>query len=214
MWTCTAYLLMTRTHALPTSTNILRFTYTSFVQPKQEIDYNMDTKTKTVVYEEQVEGPGFDSELYVAKRLWATGSDGTAVPMSVVYRKDLLSMNHAASGVVAATADGTTTPAVLSGGNPLLLHAYGAYGYCITPIFSTSRLSLLDRGFIFVIAHVRGGSDMGNGWYLEGKLAKKNNTFSDFIACADHLIKVNVDVVVVLGSLDAHTLPAGGIHYK
>ena len=177
-------------------TNVLRFTYTSFTQPKQVIDYNMDNRVKTVVHEERVLGPAYDSSLYVEKRLWATGVDGTAIPLSIVYRKDLLQSSAANSGQEPSGEQngGRSTPASLpgmvAGGNPLLLHAYGAYGYCLSPIFTTTRLSLLDRGFIFAIAHVRGGSDMGNGWYWEGKLGKKPNTFMDFISCAEYLIKV------------------------
>ena len=177
-------------------TNLLRFTYTSFTQPKQVIDYNMDTRVKTVVHEERVLGPGYDPNLYISKRLWATGVDGTAVPMSIVYRRDLLRMNASNSngGVADDENNGETVTApsgVVGSGNPLLLHAYGAYGSCMSPIFSTTRLSLLDRGFVYAVAHVRGGSDMGNGWYLEGKLAKKPNTFLDFISCAEFLIKVS-----------------------
>lgn len=166
-------------------TNLLRYTYTSFIQPKQVVDYNMDTRVKVVVHEERVLGPGYDQSLYVSKRLWATSSDGTAIPMSIVYRKDLL-------GSPSASTENSNTGlgiATVGTGNPTLLHAYGAYGYSLSPIFSTARLSLLDRGFIYAVAHVRGGSEMGNGWYEEGKLAKKTNTFTDFISCAEYLIK-------------------------
>jgi oligopeptidase B len=195
-------------------TNTLRFTYTSFTQPKQVIDYNMDTRQLTVVHEERVLGPGYDSNLYVSKRLWATGVDGTAVPMSIVYRKDLLRLLGQSNG-------GEEEKDATSGdGNPVLLHGYGAYGYCVDPIFSTTRLSLLDRGFVYAVAHVRGGSDMGNLWYPyyrrrdliiiryeEGKLAKKPNTFLDFISCAEFLIKA---WLLQFGSgLIAH---AGGIY--
>ena len=166
-------------------TNLLRFTYTSFVQPKQVVDYNMDTKFKHVVHEERVLGPGYDRSLYVSKRLWATGTDGTAIPMSIVYRKDLLGLP---SGAAYEESSGLGI-ATKGDGNPTLLHAYGAYGYSISPIFNSSRLSLLDRGFIFAVAHVRGGSEMGNAWYEEGKLAKKPNTFTDFISCAEYLTK-------------------------
>ena len=155
------------------NTNILRFTYTSFVQPKQVIDYNMDTRIMTVVNEEKVNGIfPYDKSLYNSRRLFATGVDGTAVPISIVFRKDLLGL--------------TMNPPQT---NPVLLHSYGAYGGSTNPIFSASRLSLLDRGFVYAIAHIRGGSDMGNGWYEEGKLGKKPNTFYDFCAVAEHLIK-------------------------
>ncbi|RKO88349.1 prolyl oligopeptidase family-domain-containing protein, partial [Blyttiomyces helicus] len=152
-------------------TNILRFTYTSFVQPKQVVDYDMDTRLMAVVHEERV-GVPYDMDMYVSRRLYATGEDGTVVPVSIVYRRDLLGQAMC-----------PPRP------NPVLLHAYGAYGAFLLTIFSTSRLSLLDRGFIFAAAHVRGGADMGNAWYEEGKLAKKTNTFLDFCAVAEHLIK-------------------------
>ncbi|KAF9969972.1 hypothetical protein BGZ73_007466 [Actinomortierella ambigua] len=153
-------------------TNVLRFTYSSLVQPKQVIDYNMDTREHTVVHTERIAGkPEYKESHYEQQRIFATGIDGTAVPMSVVYRKDLLGR-------------GTGLDA-----NPCLLYAYGAYGSCIDPVFSPQRLSLLDRGFVYAIAHVRGGSDMGMGWYEEGKLGKKPNTFHDFISCAECLIK-------------------------
>jgi oligopeptidase B len=107
----------------------------------------------------------------------------------LVYRKDLLKLAGNQAGGEEEK-DATT-----GDGNPLLLHGYGAYGYCVDPIFSTSRLSLLDRGFVYAVAHVRGGSDMGNGWYEEGKLAKKPNTFLDFISCAEFLIKVRSYII-------------------
>ncbi|KND02431.1 uncharacterized protein SPPG_02895 [Spizellomyces punctatus DAOM BR117] len=151
-------------------TNVLRFTYTSFIQPKQVVDYNMDDRTMTVVYEEHI--GGYEQTMYTSRRLFATGVDGTAVPISIVYRRDLLGLNQ--------------TP---SQPNPCLLHAYGAYGAFVNPIFSASRLSLLDRGFIYAAAHVRGGADMGNGWYEEGKLTKKPNTFLDFCSAAEYLCK-------------------------
>ncbi|KAI3651108.1 hypothetical protein MP228_004589 [Amoeboaphelidium protococcarum] len=199
---------------IPFDTNTLRFIYTSFVQPRQVVDYNMDTRAKIVVHEERVLGPAYDREFYVQKRVWATSYDGTAIPMSIVYRKDLIKLNSNGFPSVGGYSS-PSTPIVgqssldsagdshrgsynnnQSGfniapslANPLLLHGYGAYGYCVQPIFSNTRLSLLDRGFIYAVAHVRGGSDQGNGWYQEGKLAKKTNTFDDFIACAEYLIK-------------------------
>lgn len=160
-------------NAVQYDTEIFRFTYTSFIQPKQVIDYNMDTREMTTVHEETVAGPiPYDPSLYSSKRLYATGVDGTVIPVSIVFRRDLLGMNM--------------TPAQH---NPVLLHAYGAYGSFTNLIFSASRLSLLDRGFIYAAAHVRGGADMGNGWYEEGKLGKKPNTFHDFCAVAEYLVK-------------------------
>lgn len=111
---------------------------------------------------------GFDATKYVTERQWARASDGTLIPMSLVYRKDLVK---------------------LDGSDPLLLYGYGSYEACIDPSFKSSRLSLLDRGFIYVIAHIRGGGEMGRQWYENGKLLKKKNTFTDFIACAEHLIE-------------------------
>lgn len=111
---------------------------------------------------------GFDATKYVTERQWARASDGTLIPMSLVYRKDLVK---------------------LDGSDPLLLYGYGSYEVCIDPSFKSSRLSLLDRGFIYVIAHIRGGGEMGRQWYENGKLLKKKNTFTDFIACAEHLIE-------------------------
>ncbi|KAI9189003.1 hypothetical protein H9P43_000430 [Blastocladiella emersonii ATCC 22665] len=156
----------------PTAT--LRYTYTSFVQPKQVVDYDMDARTFTIVHEERVCGPTpYSPDLYASVRLFPIGEDGTAIPLSLVFRRDLVTVNPAT---------GRRVP------NPLLLHAYGAYGSCVNPIFSTQRLSLLDRGFIFAIAHVRGGADLGNAWYEDGKNDKKPNTFKDFISCISFLL--------------------------
>ncbi|KAF9209013.1 hypothetical protein BGZ49_006706 [Haplosporangium sp. Z 27] len=150
-----------------------KFTYSSLVQPKQVIDYNMDTQESTVVHTEKIAGSSaYESSNYEQLRCFSTGIDGTAVPMSIVFRKDLFIQGG--KGLDA---------------NPCLLYTYGAYGSCTDPVFSTQRLSLLDRGFVYAIAHVRGGSDMGMGWYEEGKLGKKPNTFLDFISCAEYLIK-------------------------
>ncbi|KAJ3149319.1 hypothetical protein HDU86_006954 [Geranomyces michiganensis] len=185
-------------------THIFRFTYTSFIQPKQVVDYDMAERTMTVVYEEHI--AGYDPSLYASKRLFATGVDGTTVPVSIVYRRDMLGQDAAvagADGVEVSTGGGeedvnvcdeqllplSPSAASTPGTNPCLLHAYGAYGAFVNPIFSSSRLSLLDRGFIYAAAHVRGGADMGNGWYEEGKLAKKPNTFLDFCSVAEHLCK-------------------------
>lgn len=130
----------------------------------------MVTRTHNIVHEEHV--PGYDPSLYKSKRLYAIGTDGTAIPLSLVWRKDLYQPQ--------------------TGANPLVLHAYGAYGYPMNPIFSAARLSLLDRGFIFAVAHVRGGNEMGNRWYHEGKLLKKKNTIEDFIKSAEYLVKVRI----------------------
>lgn len=147
-------------------TKILRYGYSSLTTPYSTFDYNMKTREKALMKEEKVLG-GFDRNNYEAKRLWATADDGTKVPISLVYRKQI-------------SLDGT---------NPLLLSAYGSYGYSRDPYFGSDRLSLLDRGFVFAIAHIRGGSEMGRWWYEDGKLLRKKNTFTDFNDCAEYLIE-------------------------
>ncbi|WP_266362713.1 S9 family peptidase [Tellurirhabdus rosea] len=139
-------------------TNILRFSYSSMTTPGSVYDYNMDTREKTLLKQQEVLG-GFDQNNYVSERLYATARDGVRVPVSLVYRKG-------------TPKDGTA---------PLLQYAYGSYGYSTEPGFSSTRLSLLDRGFICAIAHIRGGQEMGRRWYEDGKLLKKMNTFTDFV---------------------------------
>jgi oligopeptidase B len=134
--------------------------------PSSIIDFNMQTQEKVIKKEQQVLGGKFDKNNYIEARVWATATDGVKVPISMVYRKDL-------------KMDGT---------NPLLQYAYGSYGYSMDATFSSTRLSLLDRGFIFAIAHIRGGEDLGRDWYEDGKLLKKRNTFTDFIDCSKFLI--------------------------
>jgi oligopeptidase B len=148
-------------------TDILRYSYQSMATPSSVIDFNMKTKEKEVKKEQVVLGGQFDKKNYIEERVWATAKDGIKVPISLVYRKDLKK-------------DGT---------NPLLLYAYGSYGVTMEPYFSTTRLSLLDRGFIYAIAHIRGGEDLGRQWYEDGKLLKKKNTFTDFIACSQFLVQ-------------------------
>lgn len=147
-------------------TEILRYGYQSMATPASVIDFNMRTKTKTVLKEQAVLGGKFDKNNYEEKRIWATAKDGTKVPISIVYRKGIKK----------------------DGKNPFLLNSYGSYGYSMDPGFSSTRLSLLDRGFIFGIAHIRGGEDLGRQWYEDGKLLKKKNTFTDFIDCSEFLI--------------------------
>ncbi len=147
-------------------TEILRYGYQSMAIPSSVIDFNMRTKEKTILKEQEVLGGKFDKNNYIEERIWATAQDGTKIPMSMVYRKGL----------------------ELNGKNPFLLYAYGSYGMTMEPYFSTTRLSLLDRGFIYAIAHIRGGEDMGRMWYEDGKLLKKKNTFTDFIDCSKHVI--------------------------
>lgn len=146
-------------------TEVLRYSYQSMATPSSVIDFNMRTHEKVVRKEQPVLGD-FDKERYHEERLWATAADGTKIPMSVVYRKGI----------------------ERNGKNPCLLYAYGSYGYSMDPYFSSTRLSLLDRGFIYVIAHIRGGEELGRRWYEDGKLLKKKNTFTDFIDCSKFLI--------------------------
>ena len=148
-------------------TDILRFSYQSLKTPSSVIDFNMMTKEKTVLKEQEVLGGKFNKDNYEEKRVWAIAGDGTKVPISMVYKKGIR----------------------LDGSNPLLQYAYGSYGSSMDPWFSSTRLSLLDRGFIFAIAHIRGGEDLGRQWYEDGKLLKKINTFTDFIDCSKFLIK-------------------------
>ena len=147
-------------------TEILRFGYQSLTTPSSVMDFNMRTKEKKVLKEQEVLGGRFDKNNYVEERIWATAEDGTKLPISMVYRKGMKK----------------------DGKNPFLLYAYGSYGSTIDPTFSSTRLSLLDRGFIFAIAHVRGGEYLGREWYENGKLLKKKNTFTDFIDCSKHVI--------------------------
>lgn len=148
-------------------TDILRYSYQSMATPSSVIDFNMKTKVKEIKKEQAVLGGQFDKNNYVEERVWATAKDGVKVPISLVYRKDLKK----------------------DGSNPLLQYAYGSYGVTMEPYFSTTRLSLLDRGFIYAIAHIRGGEDLGRQWYEDGKLLKKKNTFTDFIDCSQFLIQ-------------------------
>ena len=134
--------------------------------PMSSYDYDMKTRARTLVKREEVLG-GFDPSNYVTERLHATAADGVKVPISIVYRKGL----HK------------------DGSRPLLLYGYGSYGATMDASFDSARLSLLDRGFAYAIAHIRGGQELGRAWYEDGKLLKKKNTFTDFIACADYLVR-------------------------
>ncbi|XP_062233978.1 uncharacterized protein LOC133931176 [Phragmites australis] len=149
--------------------SVLRFHYSSMRTPPSVFDYDMDSGVSVLKKIDTVLG-GFDASNYVTERKWAVAADGTQIPMSILYRKDLVK---------------------LDGSDPMLLYGYGSYEICIDPSFRGSRFSLVDRGFIYVIAHIRGGGEMGRMWYEDGKLLKKKNTFTDFIACAEHLIKNN-----------------------
>ncbi|MCG8411748.1 MAG: S9 family peptidase [Bacteroidales bacterium] len=160
-------------------TELLRFGYTSMTTPNSTYDYNLRTQEKELKKQQEVIGD-FNPENYETKRLWAKADDGTQVPMSIVYRKGIK----------------------LDGNNPTLLYAYGSYGATMDPYFSSVRLSLLDRGFVYALAHIRGGQYLGRQWYENGKLLKKKNTFTDFNDCAEHLIAIkytNPDKLFAMG---------------
>ncbi len=144
---------------------VLRYGYMSMTTPSSVFDYDMETRQHTLLKQDEVLG-GFSSDDYVTERRYATARDGVRVPVSLVYRKGI----------------------PLDGSSPLLLYAYGSYGASMDATFSASRLSLLDRGFVYAIAHVRGGQEMGRAWYEDGKLLKKKNTFTDFIDVAEFLV--------------------------
>lgn len=148
-------------------THLLRYNYQTLATPASVIEFDMRTRKQRVLKEQAVLGGNFNKENYIEERLWATAPDGVQVPISLVYRKGIEK----------------------NGNNPLLLYGYGSYGVTINPYFSTTRLSLLDRGFIYAIAHIRGGEYLGRQWYEDGKLLKKKNTFTDFIACSKYLIE-------------------------
>src|SRR6185436_17259681 len=147
-------------------TSVVRYNYQSLTTPSSVFDYDLNTRKATLRKQQEVPG-GFDKANYKAERVFAIASDGTKVPMSVVYR----------------------TTVKLDGSAPLLLYGYGSYGLSIPPTFSAARLALLDRGVIFAIGHIRGGGELGEEWRQAGRMMKKMNTFTDFIACAETLIK-------------------------
>ena len=166
-------------------TQTLRVEYTSLTTPSTTYDYDIPTKSLKLLKQQEVIG-NFNSDNYTSERIFATAKDGTKIPISIVYKKDF-------------AVDGT---------RPLLLYGYGSYGYSMDPYFSSVRLSLLDRGFAFAIAHIRGGQEMGRQWYESGKFLKKKNTFSDFIDCAEYLIK---EKYVAPNKLFANGGSAGGL---
>jgi oligopeptidase B len=147
-------------------TEVIRYSYNSFTTPSSVIDFNMATKAKEIKKQQEVLGGKFQQENYKSERVWATARDGKKVAISLVYNKDT----------------------VLDENTPLLQYAYGSYGYTIPDSFSTTRLSLLDRGFIYALAHIRGSEYLGRDWYDEGKMLYKKNTFYDFIDCSQFLI--------------------------
>jgi oligopeptidase B len=173
------------------NTNLLRFNYTSLINPKSVFDYNMDTQIRELKKQDEVLG-GYDLFLYQSERVFAKTLDGILVPISLIYKKG---MNKNAK-------------------NPLLLYGYGAYGISSEPYFSSNRLSLLDRGFIYAIAHIRGGGEMGRYWYDQGKLLNKKNTFTDFVACAERLIaeKYTSSQKLVISGASAGGLLMGAVN--
>ncbi len=147
-------------------THVYRYSYTSMITPQSIFDYDMETHKSTLLKQQEVLG-GYDASQYVSERQWATARDGVKVPLSIVYKKGF-------------KRDGTA---------PLFLYAYGSYGIGMSATFSSGRLSLLDRGMVYVIAHIRGGDEMGEAWHDDGMLMKKKNTFFDFVDCAEYLVK-------------------------
>jgi oligopeptidase B len=166
-------------------TPTLRYQYTSLTTPKSVFDYDLSTGARTLRKRDVVPGD-FDPARYRTERLWAPARDGERVPISLVYRVDRRS----------------------DGGSPLLLYGYGSYGYSTEPVFRSDRLSLLDRGFTYAIAHVRGGQELGRRWYDQGRLQNKLNTFTDFIDCAEYLAG---EGHVEPGQLYAYGGSAGGL---
>ena len=166
-------------------TATLRFVYSSMTTPDRTFDYDMASRERTLRKTREIPS-GHDPDDYVTRRLTATGDDGARISVSVLHHRD-------------TSLDGTA---------PLLLYGYGAYGHSIPASFSTNRLSLVDRGFVYAIAHIRGGADRGYGWYLDGKREKKPNTFSDFIAAGERLI---ADGYTAKGRIAAHGGSAGGM---
>ena len=148
------------------NTNILRFYYTSLTMPNSVFDFDMTSKERKLLKQDEVLDESFSPNNYESKRYYATARDGKKIPISLVYKKGLKHNSQ----------------------NPLLLYGYGSYGYSLDPYFSSVRLSLLNRGFVFAIAHIRGGEELGREWYEDGKLLNKKNTFYDFIDCGEYLI--------------------------
>ena len=159
-----AYTTVNRDYDTP----LLRYAYTSLTTPASQYDYNMVTGKRTLLKQQEVVG-GYTPSEYKSERVFAIAKDGTKVPISLVYKKGLKKPEA----------------------QPLLLYGYGSYGYSIDPGFSSVRLSLLDRGFVYAIAHIRGGEELGRHWYDNGKMLQKMNTFTDFISCAEKLIELN-----------------------
>ncbi len=169
----------------PFYSSVLRFRYSSLATPVTTVDYDMANRTWTVAKQQQIPC-GHDPSRYILERLYATAPDGTRVPMSVIYRADLRNPN----------------------GNPTLLEAYGSYGASSDPVYYNEVYALLDRGFVYAIGHIRGGSELGRSWYEQGRLLNKKNTFTDFIACAELLVEQGYTTPKQLGIIG---LSAGGL---
>ena len=163
----------------------LRYSYTSLTTPNSVYDYDLEKKDKKLMKQQEVVG-GYDPKDYATERVFATAKDGTKIPIALVYKKGFEKNGHA----------------------PLLLYAYGSYGSSTDANFSSPRLSLLNRGFVFAIANIRGGQEMGRQWYEDGKLMKKKNTFTDFIAAGEYLVDQKY---TSKGQLYAHGGSAGGL---
>lgn len=161
--TYTAY----TTTNLEFDTSKLRYAYNSLTTPASVYEFDMKTKTENLLKQQEVPDPNFDQDQYISERIWAKATDGTEIPVSIVYKKGI----------------------ERNGENPVLQYAYGSYGATMSPYFSTTRISMLDRGFIFAIAHIRGGQYLGRDWYEQGKLLQKKNTFTDFINVSEYLIE-------------------------
>jgi len=176
------------------NTPLLRFHYTSLVTPASVYDYNMETRERELKKQQAVLG-GHDPQLYQSERIYAAAPDGVEVPVSLVYKKGFARDGHA----------------------PMLLYGYGSYGISIDPAFSSDRLSLLDRGFVYAIAHIRGGMDLGKPWHETGRLLKKKNTFTDFIACAEKLIAekyTSSNRLAIMGRSAGGLLMAGVVNLR
>lgn len=176
------------------SSNELRYNYTSLKTPRSVYDYNMITKEQELLKRQEVVG-GYNPDEYITERKYATARDGVKVPISIVYKKGY----------------------TFDGNSPLLLYAYGSYGYSMESTFRSSRLSLLDRGFAFAIAHIRGGEEMGRHWYEDGKMLKKKNTFFDFIDCGKYLVAENYtssDRMFAMGGSAGGLLVGAVINYN
>jgi oligopeptidase B len=168
------------------NTNIVRYNYQSLTTPNSVYDYDVTTHEKKLLKAQEVLG-GFDKNNYQSERVMVKARDGAMIPVSIVYRKDLVKK------------DGT---------NPGLQYAYGSYGSSMPAFFSSTRLSLLDRGFVYAIAHIRGGQEMGGKWYEDGKMLKKKNTFTDFIDCSEYLVQ---NKYIAKDKLFANGGSAGGL---